>query len=339
MFTVRQTTRLEGTASDTGNRSQTQPRPGLRNSPLSDRPSLARQAQASSIAHATTGLSSASHSLVQGNDGDPRADLDPVQRPQWNVANAETIKHTFSPDPTFLKRIQPEGRLPTLGYGLERVLFNPGVHWLRDLRTNVYNFDPFLRQLPRPEAFNFELIPPFTPASRDHGLLKKAQNRGCAYVTSTSSISQSMSTVYFALSRMRPLSLDMLSQPFADEPHTFTLLTRSPTTVLLKPHGSNLRSIVIEKGIDEPESVLSQLGQVMERLLTEPKENFLKMLRSSSTPPQVRSEDTYAYTIVLFLLLPTMALPPLLPFALCFVHVGGQDTDEITAGLSRSASA
>lgn len=307
------TTDLEGTAVDiNNNRWHRQQRSDLRQSSSSDRPVLASQFQSPSTAAHTAPLSVDKSRAREGKTLLSITNSDPGQ-PQWNVKNAETLKHTFFPDPSLLMRIQPEGKIPTLSYGLERVLFNPGVHWLRDLRTNVYNFDPFLRQLPRPEAFNFELIPPFVPASRDHGLLERAQGRGCSYITSTSSISQSMGTIYFALSRMRPLNLDMLSQPFADEPHTFTLLTRSPTAVLLRPHGSNLRSIVIEKGVDEPESVLSQLGQVMERLLTEPKENFLRMLRSSPSPPEVRSEDTYAYTIVLLLIRPVVVLPSLTP--------------------------
>lgn len=96
---------------------------------------------------------------------------------------------------------------------------------------------------------------------------------------------------------MRPLNLDCLSQPFAEEPRTFTLLTRSPNAVLLKPHGDGIRSITVEK-YEEGETVLSKLGQVMERLLTEPKDNFVKMLRDNPDAPTIRDSEAYAYTAV-----------------------------------------
>lgn len=175
------------------------------------------------------------------------------------------------------------------------MLFQPGVHWLHDQRSNVYNFDPFLRVLPKPEEFKFDAVPEFMPASKDAALHALAAEQGCSYVTSTSSISQSLSAIYFVLSRMRPLNLDCLSAPFAEEPRTFTALTRAPTAVLLRPHGPHLRSIVVEKG-DEPENVLQKLGQVMERLLTEPKDNFRRMLRSHPEAPQVRSSEAYSFT-------------------------------------------
>lgn len=186
---------------------------------------------------------------------------------------------------------------PALSYGLERVLFSPGVHWLKDTRTNVFNFDPFLRHFPSPEQFNFDAVPSFIPASKDTSLHRIASQEGCTFVTSTSSISQSMGSIYYVLTKMKPLNLDCLSQVFADEPRTFTMLTRSPVAVLLRPHGPNLRSIVVEK-VEEQQTVLMQLGQVLERLLTEPKDNFLRMLKASSERPQYRDNEAYAYTVV-----------------------------------------
>lgn len=191
----------------------------------------------------------------------------------------------------------PSVQVPTLSYGLERVLFNPGVHWLRDLRTNVYNFDPCLRAILPPDQFNSEYIPAFVPASKDTALHDLALSHHCAFVTSTSSISQTMSLIYFVLSKMKPLNLDCLSQAFSEEPRSFTLLTRSPAAVLVRPHRVNLRSIVVEK-VEEPENILQQLGQVMERLLTEPKDNFAKMLLGSRTRAHVRAAEAYTHTVV-----------------------------------------
>lgn len=189
----------------------------------------------------------------------------------------------------------PTGDIPRLSHGLERVLFNPGVHYIRDLRTNVYNFDPHLQSLISPEEFNFDSLPPFIPASKDETLHRLAKDNDCSFVSSTSSISQTMSMIYFALSKMRPLQLENLTQSFAEEPKSFTLMTRSPAGVILKPHGKGIRSITVEKA-QEPDNVLQKMGHVLERLLTEPKENFKRMLKGALNPWEVKELDGYAHT-------------------------------------------
>jgi hypothetical protein len=44
---------------------------------------------------------------------------------------------------------------------------SPGVHVLRDARTNMYNFDPYLQKITQPEEFDFSLLNEFLPASKD----------------------------------------------------------------------------------------------------------------------------------------------------------------------------
>ena len=203
---------------------------------------------------------------------------------------------TFKPLCHKLLGVTPRMRIATLSRGLERVLFNPGVHWLQDPRTNVYNFDPLLQHLPQPDSFDFANIPPFTPASKDTHLLNLAEQHDCSFISSTSSISSSMSHIHHLLTKMQPLNLSNLSAAFVDEPRTFTVLSRSPSAVILKPHrNGKIRSIVVEK-LGDPDNVLQHMGQVMERLLTESKENFRKMLKNSGERPLSNGEDAYTYT-------------------------------------------
>lgn len=44
---------------------------------------------------------------------------------------------------------------------------SPGVHFLKDPRTNVYNFDPYLENVTQPDEFEFSLLNDFVPASKD----------------------------------------------------------------------------------------------------------------------------------------------------------------------------
>lgn len=89
---------------------------------------------------------------------------------------------------------------------------------------------------------------------------------------------------------------------FEDEPQTFTQLSRSPVGVHLRPHSQNefgriVRSIVTEKPQkeDDKPTVLMQLGNVIEKLLTHSKTEFESMLKGASNPYQPKSEETYNY--------------------------------------------
>lgn len=46
-------------------------------------------------------------------------------------------------------------------------LSSPGVHWLQDPRSRVYNFTPWLQTVPKVSEFDFDRIPRFVPSSRD----------------------------------------------------------------------------------------------------------------------------------------------------------------------------
>jgi hypothetical protein len=193
--------------------------------------------------------------------------------------------------------------VPKLCHGLDRVLFNPGIHYLRDPRTNVYNYDPFLRNLCQPDEFNFDTIPKFIPPSQDTNLHKAAVKYSSKFVSSTSSIAPSMSHFYFLISRLKPMNLsNRFTGEFEDEPQTFTQMCRSPVGVHLRPHNLNesgvmIRSVVTEKSIkeDEKPTVLMQLGNVMEKLLTHSKTDFESMLKGTLKPFLSKAEETYNY--------------------------------------------
>lgn len=61
--------------------------------------------------------------------------------------------------------------LITLKNGLDRVLFEPGYHWLKDPETGKYNFDERLAVLPRPEEVFTELLERYLKPSLDEILV------------------------------------------------------------------------------------------------------------------------------------------------------------------------
>lgn len=69
-----------------------------------------------------------------------------------------------------VREVKPirQGKVARLAPGLQRVLFSPGVHHLRDPRTGVWNFpNRELDAIPRPEQFGFNRLPQYITASED----------------------------------------------------------------------------------------------------------------------------------------------------------------------------
>lgn len=170
-----------------------------------------------------------------------------------------------------------------------------------DTRTNVYNFDPFLKNVAQPESFDYDCVPRFVSASEDETLRHLGVVNGSRYISSTSSMTAAMSHFYFLITRHKHLNLSpFISQLFQEEPRTHTILSRSPISIILKYHPQGIRSVVTEKltGTDQDRNILSLLGQSMERLLTHSKEDFQRMLVSSSKPLINDTPEAYIYTSV-----------------------------------------
>ena len=165
---------------------------------------------------------------------------------------------------------------------------SPGVFYLKDPRTNHFNFDQFLLKPPQPHEFDFSLLKPFVPASQDENLHQLANTNKCKYVSSTSAISGSLGTIYHFLNKSKPLQIDhMLTMAFNDEPKSLTAMTRAPSGIALKRHPKyrSVYSIMAEKPIDEPVNILAKLGHVMEKMFTENPSPFSQYLTTQKQPP------------------------------------------------------
>jgi hypothetical protein len=50
---------------------------------------------------------------------------------------------------------------------IKPIYISPGVHFLQDPRTKVYNFDQFIQTIPTQKQFNYDALPPFVKPSKD----------------------------------------------------------------------------------------------------------------------------------------------------------------------------
>lgn len=182
-----------------------------------------------------------------------------------------------------------------LAHGLSRVLFNPGVHWLQDPRSRVYNFTPWLETIPKVNDFAFDRVTGFVRSSQDNDLQILAKQHNRPFVGSTSSLTGLLSHVYFLVSGDRAVDTSPLSRAFADEATTFTPGQRMPTSVILN-YDDGVWSIDSDKAnIIAEKNVLTWMGTMLEKFLVLPEPEFKKLLRSSPEPPDDNDSRREAY--------------------------------------------
>ncbi|KAF9219174.1 Pet127-domain-containing protein [Gyrodon lividus] len=177
-----------------------------------------------------------------------------------------------------------------LAHGLDRVLFNPGVHWLQDPRSRVYNFSPWIESIPKVTDFAFERITGFVKSSKDTDLHTLAKRHKRPFAGSTSSLTGLLSHVYFLISGDKEVDTSTLSRAFVHGATTFTPGQRMPTSVVLN-YKEGVWSIDADKADELAEkNVLTWMGTMLEKFLTLSEGGFKMLLRSA--PKEAVEEDS-----------------------------------------------
>ncbi|PYH48253.1 Pet127 family protein [Aspergillus saccharolyticus JOP 1030-1] len=188
--------------------------------------------------------------------------------------------------------------VPSLAFGLDRVLFNHGVYTLRDPRSRVYNFDPYLGSIMPVTEFDFQALKDYITSSKDKQLHSLARKKGKKYIGSSSSMTSVLSHFHYLLSAWRPVDTSILSQGFTENLKTFTRLLRAPAAMFLH-YQDGVYAIDADKEFDSA-NILMNLGKSMEKLLTLPKEEFERYRRTSAnkiTPEEENAiPESYHYS-------------------------------------------
>ncbi|KAF9294794.1 hypothetical protein BGZ88_003320 [Linnemannia elongata] len=212
---------------------------------------------------------------------------------RWESVKAKDVE---------IKNVTPTLRpkVAVLEHGLDRVLFNPGVHWLQDPRSSVFNFDPYLRSICQPKDFDYNALPAYKTSSMDPALLNMARSHHGKYMGSTSSMTSILSQYYFLISGWKPLKTTHLSEAFTAQPKGFTRLSRAPTTIELVHKGDGYYAIDADKTFDSS-TVLMQLGKSMEKMLTSTPQEFSRFTKANSwmvTPEERDQLEAFNYISV-----------------------------------------
>ncbi|KAF9976580.1 hypothetical protein BGZ73_008251 [Actinomortierella ambigua] len=233
-----------------------------------------------------------------GSDGAPKVipDIDGkhlVGSARWETVVAKEVE---------IKNVTPKDRpkIAQLEHGLDRVLFNPGVHWLQDPRSSVYNFTPYLRSICQPEDFDYTALPAYMRPSQDPHLDEMTRLHKAKYMGSTSSMTSILSQFYFLIAAWKPMKMSNLSGVFAYQPRSFTRLSRAPVTSILVHKGNGQYAIDADKTFDST-TILMELGKSMEKMLTSTPHEFARFTKENSwqvTPQERNAPEAFNYITV-----------------------------------------
>ncbi|KAI5951643.1 PET127 [Candida jiufengensis] len=187
--------------------------------------------------------------------------------------------------------------IPQLAHNLDRVLFSPGIHFLQDPRTRVYNFSPFLKKVINYKDFNFDAIDSYTPVDKHTTLLENSKKFKKQFYSSTSSMTSMLSKFYMLLNNYSPKKIER----FGEIPFT-GLATKLPTSLFVEPKGSydengekkTIYSVQADKSCDS-EIILSAMGLCMECLLTNPEDEFVKYRKDNDDQELSKPVNAYNY--------------------------------------------
>lgn len=176
-------------------------------------------------------------------------------------------------------------QIPRLAHALDRVLFSPGVQFLQDPRTRVYNFSPYLKDIVSLDDFDMDKVTGFVAANKDAVLLAQAVKHGKTYYSSTLSMTLTLHQMYLFFNNYAPGAAHRFDFP----PFSRTAVTL-PLSVIVEPKGVNdatgeaIYSVTTDKSTDT-EIMLGALGHCLEAFLTTDEEEFGRYLKKNEAEP------------------------------------------------------
>lgn len=193
---------------------------------------------------------------------------------------------------------RPQPPVPPVSYGLDRVLFNPGVYHLQDPRSRVFNFDPYLSRIMPIREFDFNALKQYITSSKDTTLINIARENKKRYTGSTSSMTSMLAHFHYLLSAWREINTELLTQGFnIPGSRQYTQIMRAPSAIFLH-WKDGVYAIDADKEFDTA-NILSMLGKSMEKLLTLDRESYERYRVEHSdqiTEEERNADESYHYT-------------------------------------------
>ncbi|KAK9365319.1 mitochondrial protein Pet127-domain-containing protein [Lipomyces kononenkoae] len=243
--------------------------------------------------------------MIRNSDPQEHASNGPTvtertEDPSEKLADRVYSELSFENYPLEAIEVQSEAHIypPVLEHGIDRVLFNPGVHFLQDPRSRVYNFPPEIRHIMSVHEFDYDALPEYQISSRDKVLQSIAREHNCKYYGSTSSLTAMLSQFHYLISKWRSPHGTHISH-YHEEALKFTSAASMAASVFVRymPE-TGLYAIDSDKSEDS-EIILMWLGRSMELQLVTPTQTYENFRRSKShllDPDQRKQREPYHYS-------------------------------------------
>lgn len=109
-----------------------------------------------------------------------------------------------------------------------------------------------------------EKISNYVEPSKDTILMEKGSETKSRYISSTSSISSPLGTLYYIFSCFRTPQMDNIYEDLPKKPNSWMISSRKPTSFFLHPINKDCDAIVSDKGpMPAANQVLMNLGHVV----------------------------------------------------------------------------
>jgi hypothetical protein len=179
-------------------------------------------------------------------------------------------------------------QIPRLLHNLDRTLFSPGVHFLQDPRTRVFNFAPHLKHIIDLDEFDPDALAGFLLSLKDPHLRDEGRRQNKRYLGSTSSMTGILLQFYLLLNGYRtPAGPSAPKLPRFMFPPFFKAMSTNAALVVVQPRGLNDRGEVMyavdSDKLTDQEIVLLAMGHVLEALLTNSEAEFERLTKKGAT--------------------------------------------------------
>jgi hypothetical protein len=179
------------------------------------------------------------------------------------------------------------------------MLCSPGVYFLQDPNSNVYNFDPQLEKIVPTTDFDFSALPSYKTSSEDRALLNIMKDHDSRFSGSTSSLTGLLQHMHFLISDWRPLDCSSMSQRFGKIIEEPTQIHKLPAAVFLRPQPEGGYAIDKDEHMGSPRELMF-IGHLLEKLLTVEKSVFERYLKTHENPIANQDETAHVYNYTAF---------------------------------------
>lgn len=179
---------------------------------------------------------------------------------------------------------------PTLKHGLDRLVRTDGIYTIDTIAKDVGS--DFLRNIAAPAPEILARFPEYTPPSRDKNLLAAAKANKVRYVTGSSSITEELMHIYFLLSNFKTPDLTGMGKNYDAKWMMYMSAYRKPTTFMLRKLAQGLYAVDGDSGlVPAMNQDLSEMGVVLEALLTTDEATYRRIMDPNSTMPKEEMEE------------------------------------------------